>query len=365
MVARRWAAFVAALVMISVVAAPASASAATATGPYVALGDSYASGYGLPEATGEPVSGCGQSRLDYPHLLARELALPLTDVTCAGATTSDVVSRRQLGAQPQVAALSDSTRLVTITIGGNDADLIGTVARCIAVSANGPVFSTGEDSCKATLERDGVNTLNRSIDDTVVPKVRAAFRDIARAAPNARVFVVGYPALFPNAASVPAGGCFRSVADGSGFVGDGFPFTTTDVAFLGGMQSHLDGALRSATQRAGFTYVSTLAGSYAHSACATSDSYLEGITLSADSTFSSITLADGALHPNERGTRYLAAQTADAIRAAAATPPASPATADAGGFPLVWLVLAGIVVVFAAIALLVARSIRRSRRDRS
>ena len=74
---------------------PESAGASTATGPYVALGDSYASGYGLPEATGEPVSGCGQSRLDYPHLLARELALPLTDVTCAGATTSDEPAARR------------------------------------------------------------------------------------------------------------------------------------------------------------------------------------------------------------------------------------------------------------------------------
>jgi lysophospholipase L1-like esterase len=338
-------------------------SASAIAGPYVALGDSYASGYGLPEATGEPVSGCGQSRLDYPHLLARTFALPLTDVTCAGATTSDVVSQRQLGARPQLAALSAATRLVTITIGGNDADLLGTVATCVAVSADGPVFSTGEASCAATLEKGGVNTLDRSIDETVVPKVRAAFRDIARAAPHARVLVVGYPALFPNGANVPAAGCFRSVADGSGFVSDGFPFTTTDVAFLGGMESHLDDALRSATHDAGFTYVSTLAGSYAHSACATSDSYLKGITLTADSTLSSIRLAHGALHPNERGARYLATQVADALRAAAATPPAAPA--DKGGFPLVWLVLAGIVVVFAAIVLLVGRSIRRSQRGRS
>ncbi len=33
------------------------------------------------------------------------------------------------------------TRLVTLTIGGNDADLFGTAASCLAISADGPVFS--------------------------------------------------------------------------------------------------------------------------------------------------------------------------------------------------------------------------------
>ena len=63
---------------------------ATTGKTYVALGDSYAAGFGLPAPstlTGQPVPGCAQTTGDYPHILAAKLGLSLTDVTCSGATT--------------------------------------------------------------------------------------------------------------------------------------------------------------------------------------------------------------------------------------------------------------------------------------
>lgn len=363
--ARRWAsAAVAALLLASVaIAAPANAAAPAAGSRYVALGDSYAAGFGLGSMTGAPVSGCGQSSLDYPHQVAQELRLSLDDRTCAGATTSDVVDARQLGAEPQLAALSSRTRLVTITIGGNDADLVGTVSSCIAISVDGPIATTGEPTCRATLDADGVDRVQRSIEDTVAPAVARAFAAVAKTAPNARVLVVGYPALFPDAAHTPAAGCYRPLVDGSGtatrFATDAYPFTATDIGYLAGMQTRLDSTLRTAAKHAGFEYVSTLAGSLAHSPCAASDSYVQGVTLTADSTFSTISLVDGALHPNRAGSSYLAGQVEKALRAA----PASSDESSEGGVDLIWLVLAGLVVVFGGILVMAARGIRRARRE--
>mgnify|MGYP000464298674 FL=1 len=58
---------------------------------YVALGSSFASAPGL----GRPVPGsppeAGRTDVNYPHLLARQLQLSLTDVTSSGATTADLL----------------------------------------------------------------------------------------------------------------------------------------------------------------------------------------------------------------------------------------------------------------------------------
>jgi lysophospholipase L1-like esterase len=62
---------------------------------------------------------------NYPHLLARTRALRLTDVTCSGATARQVLVGGQFRQPPQVDALRADTRLVTVTVGGNDVSYIG------------------------------------------------------------------------------------------------------------------------------------------------------------------------------------------------------------------------------------------------
>lgn len=351
-------------------ATPASSAVPATDGmAYVALGDSYAAGYGLTDLTGEPVAACAQSAHDYPHRVAKSLGLDLTDVTCAGATTSNLTDTDQFGAAPQTQALGKGTRVVTISIGGNDADLFGTASSCIALGEDGPIFgeSSTTTSCKQTLDADGDDTLATALDTTVATGLRSAFSDVAAKAPNARVFVVGYPSIFPDTAHTPSGGCFRAVVDGKsitdGFPQDAFPFTDTDVAYLHGVQRHLDRVGKAEAARAGFTFVSTLADSEGHSACATSGSYIEGIALQASSGFSKITLQEGALHPNESGAAYLADQTTTAIRASFAKTPTAeaPASANGAAVELVWPVLAAVFVA-AVVLVLVARRRRRQRR---
>jgi hypothetical protein len=197
-----------------------------------------------------------------------------------------------------------------------------------------------------------------------------AFATISAKAPNARVFVVGYPAIFPDKAHVPPSGCFRPVVDAETLTGvfpkNGFPFTDTDVAYLGGVQKELDSVTRTAAARAGFTYVSTLGDSEAHSGCATTDSYIQGITLTGSTGLTSISLKPGALHPNTRGAAFLAAQATDAIKASfASTPTPTPRpAASSSHVEVLWIgIVAALVVAFVLVAGL-SRRRRRVLRDR-
>lgn len=290
---------------------------------YVALGDSYSAGYGLGDRTGLPSNACVQSARDYPHRLAAQFGLDLTDVTCSGATSDDVTTGHQFkGVPPQIESLSDRTRLVTLTIGGNDADLFGTAASCLAISANGPVFS-GRDapSCESTLVRDGVDQLAVKIQSRVALGIADTLGAVQRAAPNAVVVFLGYPAIFPDAEDTPAKGCFRSALDlgtlAGSFPSDTYPFTDTDVEYLHGVQDELNEVSRSAAAAAGVRFVDVFASTQDHSPCAASKRYVAGVTLTGSGDLRKIDLEAGALHPNERGVTYLTARMAAAIRALA------------------------------------------------
>ena len=112
---------------ITAVVAPA---AAPLTGKeYVALGDSFTADWGVdPVAADEPSTGCRQSTNNYPHQVAANLGLNLTDVSCAGALTTNMTQSQTSfpdglthpAAPPQFDALTATTEIVTIGIGGND-----------------------------------------------------------------------------------------------------------------------------------------------------------------------------------------------------------------------------------------------------
>lgn len=290
---------------------------------YVALGDSYSAGYGLTDPTRLPVSACGQSARDYPHRIAARFGLALQDVTCGGATSEDVTDRHQFsGVPPQIEALSARTRLVTLTIGGNDADLFGTAASCQALTAKGPVFS-GRDasSCRSTLVHDGEDQLGAKVQSRVALGIAETLAVIRRAAPNARVLFLGYPAIFPDAEHTPAKGCFRAGLDLGTLTGsfprNTYPFTDTDVEYLHLVQEELDDVARSAATAAGVRYLDVFRATQGRTGCARSGAYVSGVTLDSTNGFRRIDLEPGALHPNNRGVGYLTRQVAAELRAVA------------------------------------------------
>ncbi len=361
---------VAALALTGTSASAAPGDAHLAGLEYVALGDSYAAGYGILPSTGLPVAGCDQSTTNYPHLTATELGLTLTDVTCSGAETVNITTATQStysGIAPiQIASLSPSTDIVTVSIGGNDLGFVDILTNCAAFTATGPVVA-GTSNCTAFYSPGGVDSLAAEIAGAVTTALENTFEAIALAAPNATVFVVGYPALTPS--TIPGAGCFRDAAGtfAPPFPVNAYPYQNVDVAYLHTVEVGLDQALAAAAAAKGAVYVSALAGTDAHSPCDTVDPYVNGITVASVSLAPlSVTLEPGAMHPNAAGAAYLATSLNAAIRAAFPAPTTTTAGLAATGTDagVLWLV-GGLAVLAGLLALGWRRRLARDLKHRA
>ncbi|KNC15083.1 hypothetical protein AC792_15510 [Arthrobacter sp. RIT-PI-e] len=163
-----------------------TASAAPAAAPvdYVALGDSYASGYGAGSYVGE----CGRSPLGTPTLLGAEEGITLAaDATCAGARAASepggpAAPPGQGADAVDAGRLSPDTGLVTVSAGGNDVGF-GEVAGVCAAEAP-PVC------------REVIATQNASALPVLESDLDTLYGTIRSAAPDATVVVTGYPHLF-------------------------------------------------------------------------------------------------------------------------------------------------------------------------
>jgi lysophospholipase L1-like esterase len=346
------------------------------------MGDSFAAGYGIAPTTDKPVAGCGQSQIDYPHQVAKELGMQLTDVSCAGAVTANLVSTPQStssGTAPaQLAALGRDTKVVTITIGGNDLGFLTTTASCITLFAKGPLLTVNEPNCRTSLVKNGKDILAERISGPLLSGtglapggLTRAFAAVKAAAPNAKVFVVGYPTIMPSPANTPASGCFSAPVEGKSLqsfhMDNGLPFTDVDVAYLHSVEQEFDDATRSAAERAHFSYVSVLDKTASRSACAPpATAYVNGVSLQVKS--GKLSLDPGSLHPNSVGAAFLAQTVVSVLKQQ--LPPAAATSAPQGkqqqqGPLWPWVVLPiGLALVLAAVILTLARRRRRTRRSR-
>jgi len=160
-------------------AAPAASAAASPT--YVALGDSFAAGPGIPDTTG---GACLRSTANYPNLVAARLHLSLTDVTCSGATTANVTTTAKGESPPQVQAVTRDTDYVTITIGNND----------VAYTASSIVCGFAGAPCLGVnIDTGAIETALGHLESDLVATLRA----VRRAAPKATILLVTYPRTLP------------------------------------------------------------------------------------------------------------------------------------------------------------------------
>lgn len=262
----------------------AAPSVATAAPSYVSLGDSYTSGpFILPFASGAPLE-CLQSARNYSHLTAGALGLSLKDVSCSGATTENITTTAQYSDQPpQLDALSSSTQVVSVGIGGNDKGLfLNTLITC---GAEDLVFPFGTP-CKDTY---GHKLAEEIAEDG--PVVGAMLHQVHVLSPSAKVFVVGYPDILPQ-----SGNCWPTV-----------PLTTGDVAYLNGVEQELNAMLSSEAGANSATFVNTYTPSIGHDACKSlSVRYVEPVLPESDAF---------SVHPNERGMEADASEVEAAMRA--------------------------------------------------
>jgi len=256
---RRKAWALAACLAVGLAGAGLVGSAAADPATYAALGDSYTSGPFIPMQL-QPY-GCLRSDHNYPHLVAASIGAQLTDVSCAGATTDDMTQSQGVSPgpanPPQFNALDPGIQIVTIGIGGNVIHFSTTAQNCYSLT---PTGHPCQDKYAATSSSG--DTIDQWI-QAAAPKVAQALQGNHTQEPNARVYVVGYPAIFPEQPLVAGApeGCWPSL-----------PVAPDDVPYLRGKEKGLNAMLASQVAASAATYpntffVDTYAPSVGHDAC--------------------------------------------------------------------------------------------------
>ncbi|MBB2893709.1 SGNH/GDSL hydrolase family protein [Flexivirga oryzae] len=229
-------------------------AANAATVNYVALGDSYSSGVGAGDYIGSSGS-CDRSPNAYSALWAdAHDPSSYKSVACSGAKTSDVIAN-------QLSALSSSTTLVSITVGGNDEGFSSIMEDCIL---------DGTSTC--------VNEINAAKADAqanLPSKLAGVYDGIRAKAPNAHVVVLGYPDFYDLSKDCVG------ISE------------TSRTAIDSGIDT-LDSIIQTAAGRAGFTYGDVRGAFSGHEIC-DSDRWLHSLN------FWDIT---EAYHPTADGHEY-------------------------------------------------------------
>jgi lysophospholipase L1-like esterase len=244
---RAFAAALAALALL-VLAAPAAQAER-----YVALGDSYSSGVGTRSYTLS--SGCQRGVYAYPYLLSQQRAnTQLTFVACGGAKTADVMNN-------QIASVTSTTTIVTITIGGNDAGFSDVIVECAQPS--------WLSDCAGR-----VTTAQNFIRNTLPGRLNTVFSAISsRAAAGAKKIVLGYPRIFMG----------EDCNAGTFFSGD-------DMTRLNATADLLRDTLKARAGAYGLTFKDAIPPFVGHAVCSSSE-WLNGLSNPTSESY----------HPNRSG----------------------------------------------------------------
>lgn len=224
---------------------------------YVALGDSYTAAPLVPPT--DTSNGCLRSAKNYPSLVAADLTgTTLIDVSCSGADSTSMIGVQGTGSQsqpPQFDALSDVTDLVTVSIGGNDFNLFGTlVGVCTSLRDSDPTGSP----CRDKLTGGGKDQLAKALRQ-IRGHVTAIATGIADRAPNARMIVVGYPAILPRTGSCP----------------DRLPLAAGDVDYVRSIGLGLVKAVKQGARAADAEYADVYRATRGHDICS-DDPWING-----------------------------------------------------------------------------------------
>jgi lysophospholipase L1-like esterase len=262
-----------------------TASAAPRFTEYVALGDSAAAGPLIPDQDVLHL-GCLRSTRNWPSVLAASLGTAtFRDVTCSAAVADDFEGSQTtfLGpVPPQFDALTPTTDLVSLTIGGNDIGLVGAALGCVNLLPE-PIGV----SCEARLTAGGVDRLAAKI-DAFGPEFAATLDGIRARSPRAKIVVVGYGTY------IRPGGCYPAQ-----------PLWGRDSDYLQASIDRLNGVFATEASKHGATFLGIAPPSVGHDVCApVSQRWFEGLVP---------TTVAAPLHPNQRGMAGIGAYLAGAL----------------------------------------------------
>ena len=297
--------------VIVTVAPPAPAT-------YVALGDSFAAGEGNPakspnswvDFAGNPTSvddGCDRSAVSNAVLTSKWLkkhgssvspplpSMSLTFPACSGATTGDLWNSNAQSAglmpasgdkgEPQqitnnASALANA-RIVTVMIGGNDFNFGGILSSCV-------LFGCGPGSADAWVANASQNIAK------LEPILASTYSQIEAAAPNAALYVIGYPHIFPTSSGLV---CMGNTG-----------IAPAGMDYLASFQDQLTAVIQSAATATGAHFVdpnsSSVPYSFAGHDICSHKPYFNNLNL---------TTQQYSFHPNKWGQAALAADVEAAI----------------------------------------------------
>jgi lysophospholipase L1-like esterase len=246
---------------------------------FVALGSSFAAGAGLgPLQPRSPIL-CARSVGGYPQQLARMRHLAIVDVTCGGGKVGHVVRGGQFFPGPQVRVIDKDTRLVTVTVGGNDVSYIGDLSMLAARNSNSLFGALVRSSWKGPQPVGARNF--RSLEDDMA----AMLWSIHQRAPGATIVLVTYPVIVP-----PSATCAR------------IGLTPGEAALMRAVGDQLAATSRTAAKRGGALLVDMHVLGAGHDACS-SEPWVAGWSNGGVAPF----------HPNARGARATAEAVSKAL----------------------------------------------------
>jgi lysophospholipase L1-like esterase len=234
---------------VGVLAQALPSTAVTTPNSYVALGDSYAAGPGIPNVVH---SACQRSDHNYPSLVADARHFSsFRDASCSGARTIDMTQSQQTNpytfVPPQFDALGPDARLVSVTIGGNDIGFSGIVTTCVGLGLLNPFGAP----CRDHYTQGGTDALAADV-AAMAPKIAAVLQGIHQRSPKAKVLVVGYIDILP----VTGPGCWPFL-----------PIAMGDFSYLRGVEEELNQMLASQAAGNGATFVDTYSPTIGHDLC--------------------------------------------------------------------------------------------------
>lgn len=212
---------------------------------YFALGDSYSSGEGVPpfDPATDIDAGMTVDTLDYygnkchrsldgayPSVFSGVADLPdPLFFACSGAKSRHLDERNQYeSAPPQIDWLLPQTSLVTLTIGGNDANFGAIMESCYVKHKLG-------QRCEPKYVQNGVDQVSQAIAGYRL-RWKELFQRIQGRAPEAQIVVIGYPRMF---SSNPTNPC---------------PVDTQDASWITRKTTELNSTLRSVITELGWPF---------------------------------------------------------------------------------------------------------------
>lgn len=263
---------------------------------YVAMGDSFSSGEGVPgyeQGSDTMANVCHRSSSAFPRLLQSNLDMgPTAFVACSGSVIEYIADsfNAENMELPQISMITDYTETVTITIGGNDVGFGDTIATCVA--------SDVAQDCLDAVELAS----EKSTDSDLVTSLQAVFSEVkSLSGDDTQIYVVGYPNLFPAYEEI-SGACTWGDYALSLLSSDvsARSITEDEIDALREVHDELNSALDSAvdaTANEDIHFIDPTSVFEDHEICGSSDDWLHGVFLHPSTTEISV----GSYHPNSAG----------------------------------------------------------------